>query len=67
MLYLVCLRIMVLCLKSLPDPYAQENFARAELFCLEKVIDGARGFQISCMQKQLPQTSVDTVLVFLIL
>lgn len=41
-LYLVCLWIMVFGLRRLPDRYAQENFAGAELLCLEKVIGGER-------------------------
>lgn len=42
--------------KSSWDVCARENFARAELLCLERVIGGEREFQISWMQKQLPQT-----------
>lgn len=56
MLCLICIWIVVLSLRSLPGMCARENFARAELLCLERVIGGEREFQISWMQKQLPQT-----------
>lgn len=67
MLCLISIWIVVLSLRSLPGMCARENFARAELLYLERVIGGEREFQISWMQKQLPQTQIDIVLIFLIL